>query len=337
MASRSYKAWALSTVLGAMLFVAPLGDASAAEPTAAEKETARALMDQGDDRFEKKDYAGALTAFQGAHAIMRVPTTAIEVAKAHEALGHLVEARDAYLEAIRYPKTPNEPAAFTTARQESEAHASELGTKIPSILLNVHNAPPKTELHVTIDNVALPPAAALLPIKVNPGAHTVLITSDATYDVTKTANVTIGQTLTVPVDLVVRPESERPDPGKTGRRLRLIGLISAGVGVTGLAVGTVFGLRASSQQSDANCPSNVCKDEESASTLRSANTSATISNIAFVAGGVLTAGGIALYLFSPKDPEADAAKKGAAPSGPSRISTLRVESRGSGIALTGTF
>src|SRR5436190_23509399 len=55
-----------------------------AEPSAADKETARSLMDEGDRKFAAKDYKGALDAYQGAHAIMGVPTTGLEVAKAQE-------------------------------------------------------------------------------------------------------------------------------------------------------------------------------------------------------------------------------------------------------------
>lgn len=48
-------------------------------------------MDQGDALFEARDFAGALRAYRAAHAIMGVPRTAIEVAKAEVALGRFVE------------------------------------------------------------------------------------------------------------------------------------------------------------------------------------------------------------------------------------------------------
>lgn len=273
---------------------------ASAEPTPQEKETARALMDRGDESFEQKRYAVALEAYAGAHAIMRVPTTALEVAKAHEALGNLVEARDALLEAIRFPKAPGEPAAYTTARKEAEQRATALGDRIPTIVVKLEGLPQGSEPRVTIDRVALPPAAALLPIKVNPGRHQVLVSSDATYDATKDVAVTERQSITVAIALKVRPVSERPiatSPSTSGSPLRTVGMISGGVGVAGLVLGTVFGLQASSKQDDANCPGNVCKDEASASTLRSANDAATISTIAFVAGGVLTVGGVTLWLL----------------------------------------
>lgn len=46
-----------------------------AEPTAADKETARTLMQDGRAKRTKGDHAGALEAFRAAHGIMKVPTT----------------------------------------------------------------------------------------------------------------------------------------------------------------------------------------------------------------------------------------------------------------------
>lgn len=303
-----------------------------AEPTPQEKETARALMDRGDESFERKRYAAALEAYAGAHAIMRVPTTALEVAKAHEALGNLVEARDALLEAMRFPKSPGEPAAYTSARAEAEQRATALGDRIPSIVVALEGLPHGSEPRVTIDRVALPPAAALLPIKVNPGRHQVLVSSDATYDATKDVVLGERQNITVTIALKVRPVSERPTaaaPSSSGSPLRTAGWITGGVGVAGLVVGTVFGLQASSKQDDANCPGNVCKDEASATTLRSANDAATISTIAFVAGGVLTVGGVTLWLLGSSSSTRTASV---------RLSPLvPTSSSPAGLAATGTF
>src|SRR5262249_12998493 len=73
----------LAVSLGAAVF-AP--EARANEPTAAEKETARTLMDQGDEAFAAKDFPTALKHYKAAHAIMGIPNTGIWVAKAEEAL-----------------------------------------------------------------------------------------------------------------------------------------------------------------------------------------------------------------------------------------------------------
>ena len=63
-------------------------------PTAEERERARASMDQGDARFESKDYARALEHYRAADQIMGVPTTGIEVGRTLERMGRLLDARE---------------------------------------------------------------------------------------------------------------------------------------------------------------------------------------------------------------------------------------------------
>lgn len=300
---------ALLTVMMAATSTAPVWAsdpptaAVRAEPTPQEKETARALMDQGDELFEAKRFAEALKAFTGAHAIMRVPTTALEVAKTHEALNHLVEARDALMEAVRYPKSPNEPTAYTTAREDAERRAQALGERIPTVQIKVEGAQPGYDLHLSIDKVALPPAAALLPIKLNPGHHTVVVSSEATFDASQEIDLTERQNASIKVSLTARPHVERPAVASSApverRPFRTLGIAASIGGAVFLGVGTFFGLRASSKQDDAACPNNHCPSEAAAETLREANTAATISTIGFVAGAVLLAGGVSLTLFGP--------------------------------------
>src|SRR5215468_3304078 len=78
-----------------------------AAPTAAEKETARALMKSARDKRRASDLRGALVDFTKARAIMNVPTTGLEVGKTQMDLGLLVEARDTLLEVARSPAAPD--------------------------------------------------------------------------------------------------------------------------------------------------------------------------------------------------------------------------------------
>jgi hypothetical protein len=84
---------------------------------------------------------------------------------------------------------------------------------------------------------------------------------------------------------------------------KTIGYVVGGVGVAGLAVGSVFGLVAISQNSDAKCDksTSICAKPQSE---KDAKTSATISTVGFVAGGVLAAAGIGIVLFAPSSTNA---------------------------------
>jgi hypothetical protein len=80
-------------------------------------------------------------------------------------------------------------------------------------------------------------------------------------------------------------------------------LVVGGVGVAGLVVGGVFGIRTidlknqRGQYCDAN---NVCNNQQGVSLDRDARTSATVSTVSFIAGGLLAAGGVVLVLTAPR-------------------------------------
>jgi len=81
-----------------------------------------------------------------------------------------------------------------------------------------------------------------------------------------------------------------------------VGLVTAGVGVVGLGVGTAFGLVAKSKNDASNssgCNGNNCTSQ-AAATRRDALSAANVSTVAFVAGGVLAASGVVLWLAAPK-------------------------------------
>jgi hypothetical protein len=81
--------------------------------------------------------------------------------------------------------------------------------------------------------------------------------------------------------------------------LQTAGLAVAGLGVVALGIGGAFGIVAIQKQSAAGCPNNVCGPSGNPQTLRDAVTAANVSTWLFVGGGVLAAGGVALWLLAP--------------------------------------
>jgi hypothetical protein len=76
--------------------------------------------------------------------------------------------------------------------------------------------------------------------------------------------------------------------------------VGAGVGVAGLAAGTIFGLQASSKKSDAACDANsVCPTRAALDKLHDAHSAGDLSTVFFAAGGVLAAGGLAMWALAP--------------------------------------
>lgn len=301
--------WAFT---GALLAAALLvSTPSLAEPTAAEKETARSLLGAGQKKFDAGDFAGALAAWRGADDIMHVPTTGLRVGKAQEKLGKLVEARDAWLEVARHPVEPNEPQAFTTARKEAAALAAGVEKRIPSVTVSVTGVGPDVALDVSVDGVSVPPAAASLPRKVNPGSHKLSISAPGYLPAEQDFSLEEAETRTLNVELsrdpaaavtpvpVAPPQATQPaspaptynpppagnpraDEGGSGNTLTIVGFTLAGVGVV---VGGVTGIMSATKTSDIkdDCDGDRCPGDSSGD-IDSAKTLATVSNIGFGVG-----------------------------------------------------
>ena len=87
-----------------------------------------------------------------------------------------------------------------------------------------------------------------------------------------------------------------------GGTQRIVALVAGGVGVAGVAVGTIFGLQSMSKHSDAStkCP-GACSDQAGVELWNDARSAGNISTIAFAVGGVGLATGAILW-FTARTP-----------------------------------
>ncbi len=96
-----------------------------------------------------------------------------------------------------------------------------------------------------------------------------------------------------------------PAPAASGgNTTRLIGLVVGGAGVVGLGVGTFFGVKAISKNSDAEgyCKGgSTCEDERGVTLTEEAKSAATVSNVAFGLGAAAAIGGAVLvFVVAPR-------------------------------------
>jgi hypothetical protein len=211
-----------------------------AEPSSADKETARNLLREGDEKFAIRDFAGALKAYQAAHALMQVPTTGLPLAKAQIERGLLVEARDTLLQVSRYPKEPSESLAFAKAREDAGPLAQKLAERIPSIAITVEGPPKGASIDVTVDGVAVPAAALGAPLKLNPGLHVIRARTGGFQAIAK--NVTLKEGDNDKLALKLVPGAGGPPPPgneiKGGGRIHVVSSAEPGnVFIDGKAVG----------------------------------------------------------------------------------------------------
>jgi hypothetical protein len=271
-------------VRGALLAFLLTSSIASAEPSAADKETARRLMAEGREKRAENDHKGALRSFLAADAIMHVPTTGLEVARTEATLGQLLEARDTALRVARTAPEPDEPPPFTRAREEAQKLSDELAKRISAITVQVTGAEPNAPVSVSVDGAQIPPAAAGAPRTVNPGHH-VVVASSGKKEAKAEIDVAEAETKEVPLELkapapVVRPEPHvKTEPSHVGKPLMIGGFTA---GALGLVVGSVAGIISLSKTSSikGSCSGNVCPVSQ-VSNIDSAKSAATISNVGF--------------------------------------------------------
>jgi hypothetical protein len=322
-ASERTRRWAASALLALVLGA----HTAHAEPSAVERETARSLLLSGREKRASGRLDAALEDFEKAHAIMGVPTTALDLGKAQEELGRLVEARTTYLEAARVGPTPREPPAFTRARAEAKRRADALAPRLAT--LTVH-APRGAALEV--DGRELPPASVGAPIKLNPGRHAVVAKRDGHEE---RASVTLAEGSSESIELHLpdgdgakaqaaptrertsdrsaRDSGERPTEAPP-RRTETNPLVWVGLGTAVVAggVGATTGLLAFDTKADvaARCDGGVRCPPSTYDDLDRGERLGTISTVAFVVAGVGAA--IMTYglLYPARSPTATTGQRG---------------------------
>ena len=194
--------------------------------------------------------------------------------------------------------------------------ATESSALLPTVVLSATDAAHNdvTDVTVSIDGAIVATTLDGKAIPIDPGIHTFRFEKEGRSPVEHRAVVKEaqkGQVIAVvlaPVaavvqagapPVVVEPLSPTANgAGWSSTRWAAVGV--GAVGVAGIAVGSVFGAMAFSKWSDAQ------SQAKSTATFRQANdtestgrSDATISTVAFIAGGLLAAGGVVLFVVSP--------------------------------------
>lgn len=315
--------------------VVPPATVEAAEPTAAEKETARTMHRSGDAKFEQGDYRGALADYKAADLIMGVPSTRLAVAQAQEKLGLLVESLDSALSVKRIPKLNPEPAVFEKARADAVTLASSLRPRIPSVKFALQGVPEGRAVDVSIDGTNVPMALLTVPRKVNPGQHVIKATVDGYHPFEQQVQLPEGKVTEVPIKLEPKdgaaaaapapaptapaaappeapPAGTQPPPPPPDEPEEASGGISPlvwigfGVGGAGLILGGITGGIAAGKASDLkdSCPDNQCLRSETEDDYDSTYTMAHVSTAGFIIGGVGVAVGVVGLLLPSGEAEA---------------------------------
>jgi hypothetical protein len=130
-------------------------------------------------------------------------------------------------------------------------------------------------------------------VSVQAGSEVKTVAVPAWEDETQPAAVVVAPTV------LVRPSSGEGSPPSSGHPNRTVALIAAGTGVAGIALGTIFGIRAITKQGESSdaCTRNPCSST-SVALNDSAKSAADISTIAFAVGLVGLGVGAYFWFFT---------------------------------------
>lgn len=309
---------------------ATLPDVAWAEPSAADRTTARRLGTEGVTALKNRDFDTAADRFERANDLVPAPSFQVLLARARVGQGRLVEAYELYRAIIREGVSPDKPEAFKRALAEAKQEVKLLEPRLAWVSVNVVGARPD-QVEVTLNGSVIPSAALGAQRPVDPGT----LHAEAKGEGFKTAEAEVqlaeGQHLPTlelkmvklpkptPLRVAVGPSqpvmsADGGEPSWVGQST--LGYIALGLGGAGLAVGSVTGTLAINRRNeleDVQCEwrdGNQCwvnqalRGDVSAAKddLETFSTAATVS---FVAGGALALTGLILLITAPEDsPEA---------------------------------
>jgi hypothetical protein len=205
-------------------------------------------------------------------------------------------------------------------RDDCAQRLTELRSVIPTVVFVVKDDADQdlSDVHVTMDDQPLASKLDGTAIAIDPGPHRFVFEAAGRQKEERSLVIREGEkdrherVILVATPVAAPPPAvpERapatpvePPPSKDGRAQRMAGLVVGGVGIAGVVVGGVFGILAKSTYDSAltHCPSGTNQCLPTGVTGgKTAHSQATVSTVAFIAGGALVAGGVVLYFSAPR-------------------------------------
>ncbi|MBS2014158.1 MAG: tetratricopeptide repeat protein [Deltaproteobacteria bacterium] len=311
-AARTFSAAVVIVGLAVSASTARLARAQGRDPVAAEAAfaEARALMQKG--RFEE-----ACPKLEASQSLDPALGTLLNLGECYERVGKTASAWLRYREAAAIALEKGQRERETIARGRIAA----LEPRLCKLAIRVAE---QREITVTRDGATVLRAAYGIPVPVDPGRHVIEATGGGEAPFSTEVEVRASRpegaceltTVEVPVlgtsrpapapavafQPIVLPPPEAPSPSPSSRwgGLHTLAVVSAGLGVVGLGIGSAFGLSASSTKSDADagCAPAGCTAGSKA-LLADAGSAADASTVAFTVGAAFLVAGVVLWVVSP--------------------------------------
>ena len=277
-----------------------------APPTGDEKAAAEQLFVEAQALIGQNRFAEACPKLEDSEKRDPGIGTMLYLADCYEKIGRIASAWAQFREAEDLSHKENDARAVVAKR-----HADALEPRLARLTINVSKEADLPGLVIRRDLRELGATERNEAIPVDPGEHVVVVTAPHKKPWTRKLSISPVPSNT---DLLVTALTDAPpdpaapqkqvlvDEPNKGNTQRVVGLVVGGVGVAGIVVGSVLGISAKSTYDGSNnghCTNNYC-DGTGTQNRHDAYGTATQSDVAWVIGGALLAGGAVLYFTAPR-------------------------------------
>ncbi len=305
-----------------------LGMAASAQPSASDKAAAEALFDDAQRLIQAGKIKEACVKYEQSQRIDPAIGTVLYLADCYERSGRLASAWATFREGASMARS----AGQSDRAAAGDKRASALEPRLGRLVLQVDAATRGLEglsvehggkqVNPALYGVSSPVDAGTLQVRVTAPGHEswsgVVEVKDGSESrlaippLRKVAEPAAVDPAPAPAAVPAADTAPTPAPAQplpsgdsgVGDGQRMAGVVLGGVGVVGVAVGSVFGITAINKNSDAEklCPrGDVCDDAEGVTLTDDAKSAALVSNIAFGVGGAALIAGAVLYLTAPSE------------------------------------
>ncbi len=296
---------------------------SARAQTAGSDVAATALFEDGRKLMAAHDYANACPKLAESQRLAPSGGTLLNLAECYEKNGQTASAWAAWKDAAARANA----AGKADIEKRASDRAAVLEPTLAKLTITLAAGSDVTGLQVKRDGLVVGHAEFGTALPVDPGSHTVEASAPGKQPWTtkvdvaaqqKDANVTV--TLTdAPAAAVPPVVAPVPGPGpgqpppppppppqqetSSWSTQKTLAVVAGGAGVVGLAVGSVFGMVAKSKNDQAlqpsNCRTSSLCTQNGLNLTNDAKSAAGVSTVGFIAGGVLVAAGVVLWVTAP--------------------------------------
>ena len=287
---RFWACWGVGFVLSAT--AVPAGAAPKQAPSAADRDAAQTLFEQGRELMAVGRAPEACARFEASERLQAGLGTEYHLADCYEAMGKTASAHALFLAVAVRARELGQKSREALARQRALAVES----KLVKLRVSVPHGR-RDEVTIERDGSELGATEWGLPVPVDPGVHRLRASGPGQLPWESEVKVPAEPGV---VSVTVPPLMSEGESSFWSPTTRKVGAAAFGLGAVGLGLGTAFAVRAYSKNEDSNsagCRGEECPNPESLELRRAALTAGNRATWAFGVGVSGVAAGTVLFFW----------------------------------------